>query len=106
VRSLCFKHIAHSSVRDQSYMCSYIYVVLHFAVMAIVECDRGLSVSFLATQCARNACCMTFAGICVHSHLLPLAVYNFQLATESLFREKKMFQLFVSVKPFSSYPVC
>jgi hypothetical protein len=75
-------------VRDESYMCSHMYVVLHFIAMELVECNC------IVTHCIRrNACWMMGRHLCC-CHCV--ASSRARVARKALFRERKALELFVS----------
>jgi hypothetical protein len=72
--------------RDESYMCSHMYVVLHFIAMEFVECYC------IVTHCIRrNACWMMGRHLCCCHCGASSGV-----ALKALFRKRKTLELFVS----------
>jgi hypothetical protein len=73
-------------VRDDSYMCSNMYAVLHFIAMESVECYC------IVTHCIRrNACWMMGRHLCCCHCVASCGV-----AIKALFMERKALELFVS----------
>jgi hypothetical protein len=73
-------------VRDDSYMCSHMYAVLHFIAMELVECYC------IVTHCIRrNACWLMGRHLCC-CH----CVASSSVAIKALFMKRKALELFVS----------